>query len=126
VHLDVEHAADVLLRGLLDGAEVAVPGVVDDRVDPAEARDGGIDGPRHVRGIGELHLERQQVRRVGISEGGEQPVAGARRRGDPVPGGEERLHEMQAESPGCTGDEPRGGAVGGGRGGGHGGPSGRC
>src|SRR5690606_20278476 len=108
-----EHGACLRVGHLLDGGEEAVPGVVHDDVDPAEAVGGGGDGLRHLRLVGEVDGQGEQARRVGAREGAEETLGRAGGRRDVLAAVEELADELEAEAARGAGDEPGGGTVGG-------------
>ena len=52
-----EHGADLIVLTFFDGGEVAVAGVVDQDVDPAELGFGGFDGGGDLLGFSDVELE---------------------------------------------------------------------
>ncbi len=104
-HVGLDLVARLGLGQLLDEAEVAVAGVVDDDVEPAEVVVGLLDGGEVGVAIGHVELDRQQrvavllgevVQRRGVARGGRDLVAAFQRRDRPLP----------AEAARCPGDEP--------------------
>ena len=82
------------LGELLDEAEVAVAGVVDDDVEPAEVVVRLLDGGEVGVAVGDVELDRQQrvavllgevVERRGVAGGGGDLVAALQRRDRPLP-----------------------------------------
>jgi hypothetical protein len=57
---------DLLGRQLLEVAEVAVGGVVDQHVNPPEPLDGGLHGGLRVVGTGDVELDHQHVIRLTV------------------------------------------------------------
>ena len=102
----LELAADVGLAHLLDEAEVAVAGVVDDDVEPAEAIVRLLHGGEVRVAVGDVEGDRQDRVAVGLDEvvegGG---VAGGR--GDVVASLECGDRPLATEPTGRSGDEPR-------------------
>jgi hypothetical protein len=97
--------ADLVLRQLLDHAEVAVAGVVDDDVEPAEAGRRGLDGGEAGRAVGDVQGEREHGVAVTLGEVVERgQIAGSR--GDSVASLQCGLRPFPAEALGRAGDEP--------------------
>jgi hypothetical protein len=67
VEVGGEEPLDVVVVAFLDGGAVAVAGVVDQDVDPAEALLSLGDGRGDLRGVGDV--ERQRERGVGVGVG---------------------------------------------------------
>jgi hypothetical protein len=76
---------DLLGGKLLEVAEQAVAGVVDQHVDAAEPRDGGISGPLHLGLAGDVQPLEQQVVAGDVGEGAAQLLRVPAGRHDPVP-----------------------------------------
>ena len=96
--------ADLFGAEFLEEAGVEVARVVDQHVDPAEPRDGGLDRGLGVLGAGDVELHGEQVVVVadrrrdlrGIAAGGDDGVAG----------GQGGLGDVDAQATARAGDEP--------------------
>jgi hypothetical protein len=62
--VSLDHPSELLVAGLLDGAEQAVAGVTDDHVDRAERPERARHDPAHLLGVGDVEQGRP-VRRPG-------------------------------------------------------------
>lgn len=119
--LDVEHVANLAGTRLLHGSQVAVAGIVDDHVDAAEALRGLADSLPDLLVITQIDSQWRQPRSVeAVTEGCQQPLRGTGRRGDLVATPEQLRDQLQAQTAGSTGHEPRRGSI---RRETHGGPS---
>ena len=72
-----EQLGDGVLLALLHRGAVAVAGVVDQHVDPAEALLGGADGGGHLTGVGDVEGERERRLGEGVGEVGDAPASRA-------------------------------------------------
>ncbi len=95
VRLDL--GASLLLADLLDRAEQAVAGVVDDDVEAAEVLVRAGDRLESGRTIGDVELECEHVLAIGLDELRERVRVAGRRR-DPVAARERRLRPLATEA----------------------------
>ena len=103
--LRLELRARRFLAQLLDHAEVAVAGVVDDDVEAAEVLGGLLHGREVAVAVGDVEPDRQDDVAVGVDEGVER-LEPAGRRGDAVAALERRFRPLAPEPLRCAGDEP--------------------
>src|SRR5215207_6095735 len=97
--VELHRRAGLFLAELLDGPEPHRPGVVDDDVEPAEARDRLLDGGEHSRAVG--HVGGEDQRAIAVER-----RRRARDRHDTIARGERRLGERTAEPSAGARDQP--------------------
>jgi hypothetical protein len=97
--------AQLRRRELLDRADRAVAGVVDQHVDLPERLQRGLDGRVDRRRVGDVERRGAQPVAAALGEVG-QRVRLARGRQHPVASGERGQRDLAAEAGGAAGDQP--------------------